>query len=238
MITPRAIKIISVAIACFLLPACATKKYVKQEVATTRTEMTTRIDQQASEQAKLNSQLQELSQLNKQNSGRIDKVQSDLGTAVSTLEPKIEDAKRTGTEAHGVADTALSSSKENAAAFASRNNYQVLDTKDVLFKSGSSTLDDAAKGTLSEISKTLAENKNLIVELLGYTDSVGDTGFNLRLSERRVDAVIRHLVEANKTELPRIHSLGLGESDPADSNSTRAGRAKNRRVTIIVLGLK
>ncbi len=238
MITPRAMKVIFVAVACFLLPACATKKYVRQEVGATRTEMTTKIDQQASEQAKLNSQLQELSQLNKQNSGRIDKVQSDLGTAVSTLEPKIDDAKRTGTEAHGVADTALSSSKENAAAFANRNNYQVVDTKEVLFKSGSSKLDDAAKATLNEISKTLAENRNLIVELLGYTDSVGGADFNIRLSERRVDSVIRYLVEANKTELVRVHSLGLGEADPADSNSTRAGRAKNRRVTIMVMGVK
>lgn len=53
-----------------------------------------------------------------------------------------------------------------------------------------------------------------------------------------MDAVTRYLVESHKVDLFRIHSLGLGAADPADSNKTRDGRAKNRRVTIRVLGLK
>lgn len=234
--TRREIKTLCLVIACALSPACATKKYVKQEVTTTRSELSTRIDQEANRRSNLESQLQELSQLNKANSTRIDQVQTNVDTAVRSIEPKIEDAKKTGTEAHGIADTALGSAKENAAAFANRNNYKVLDSKEVLFKSGSAALDSASKATLDEIVRAVSANKNLLVELKGYTDSIGGPGVNLRLSNRRVDEVTRYLVESQKVDLFRIYSLGLGAADPADSNKTSPGRAKNRRVTIRLLG--
>jgi chemotaxis protein MotB len=221
-----------------LLNGCATKKYVKQEVSTTQSDLSKRIDQEASKRGDLSNQVQELASLNKRNSGRIDEVESNLSKSISGLDPKIEDAKRTGLEARSTADAALASSKENSTAILNRNNYTVTGTESVFFKSGSARLDDAGKSTLDGVAKTIAGNKNLLLELQGFTDSVGDAAANLRLSERRVDTVLRYLVADLKVDLFRIAKLGLGEANPAESNKTRDGRAKNRRVEVRVLGVK
>lgn len=166
MITRRAaVNILSLVVACTLLPACATKKYVKQEVATNRAELSARLDQEASQTKNLAGQVQEVSQLSKQNGTRIDQLQTNLGSAVSSLEQKTDDAKKTGTDARGVADTALNTAKETSTAFSNRNNYQILESKEVLFKFGSYKLDDAAKATLDEVVSTSSANKNLVLEL-------------------------------------------------------------------------
>ena len=234
----RAIAVITILSGLILLSSCATKKYVRQEVATTQAELSKRIDEEASRRADLGNQVGELSALNKKNAGRIEEVQGNLNNAVKTLDPKIEDAKRTGIEAGDAAKQAMEASKQNAATFENRNNLQAIASQDILFKFGSAALDDDANTRLAEIGKLVAGNKNLLVELQGYTDSVGDAVNNIQLSSKRVENVLRYLVSEQKIDLHRISSLGLGEANPVDDNKTKEGRAKNRRVTVTVLGLK
>jgi outer membrane protein OmpA-like peptidoglycan-associated protein len=238
MALTRSACVIAASVALVLLSSCATKKYVKQEVATTQAQLSTRIDEEASRRTELANQVGELSALNKKNTARIEQVQGNLDTAVKTIEPKIEDARNTGTAAGKTADEALSEAKQNATAFANRNDFQVLATQDVNFKFNSAVLDDEAKARLGEVAKVLSGNGNLVVELQGYTDNSGDAAYNLQLSDRRVDNVVRYLVGDLKVDLRRIARLGLGEANPADDNKTREGRAKNRRVTVTVLGPK
>jgi outer membrane protein OmpA-like peptidoglycan-associated protein/outer membrane protein W len=65
----------------------------------------------------------------------------------------------------------------------------------------------------------------------GHTDNVGDEAYNLKLSERRAQAVVDYL--AAKGVAPgRIKAVGYGESKPLADNATEEGRAQNRRVTI------
>jgi OmpA-OmpF porin, OOP family len=234
----RALPILTLSFGLVFLCSCATKKYVQQQVNTTQAELNKKIDEEASRRADLGNQVQELSSLNKQNTARIEAVNTNLGGSVKALDPKIEDAKRTGTEARDTANSALGMSKENTASIANRNNYQVMDTQAVLFKFGSTTLDDAGRQTLDSVAKTLSGDKNLLVELQGYTDSVGDPQANVQISNRRVDTVLRYLVGTAKVDLFRISSLGLGEANPVDDNKTREGRAKNRRVAVRVLSVK
>jgi outer membrane protein OmpA-like peptidoglycan-associated protein len=238
MALTRSASVIAASVALVLLCSCATKKYVRQEVATSQAQLSTRIDEEASRRTELANQVGELSSLNKKNTARIEQVQGNLDTAVKTMEPKIEDARNTGTTAGKTADEALSEAKQNATAFANRNDFQVLATQDVNFKFNSAVLDDEAKARLGEVAKVLSGNGNLVVELQGYTDNSGDAAYNLQLSDRRVDNVVRYLVGDLKVDLRRIARLGLGEANPADDNKTREGRAKNRRVTVTVLGPK
>ncbi len=238
MFVRRVVPILCLILGLAFLSACATKKYVKQEVSATQADLTKKIDAEASRRSELGNQVQELSSLNKRNSGRIDTVEGNLDKAVKTLDPKIDDAKKTGVEARETANVALNNSKENATAILNRNNYSIVSTDTVNFKSGSATLDEKAKATLEGVAKNVAGNKNLTVELQGFTDSVGDAASNLRLSDRRVESVIRYLVGDLKVDLYRISTVGLGEANPADSNKTRDGRAKNRRVDIRTLGVK
>ena len=221
-----------------LLVSCATKKYVKQEVATTKAEMSKKVDEEAARRADLGNQVQELSATNKRNTARIEDVNQSLGSAVKSLDPKIEDARKTASQARDSADLGLKSSKENTAAFVNRNNYQTVISRDVLFKFGSANLDDNARATIDEVAKALSADRNLLVELGGYADSVGDPNYNLQISNKRVNSVVRYMVGSLKVDLYRIYTLGLGAENPVADNKTREGRAKNRRVTLSVLGVK
>ncbi len=75
----------------------------------------------------------------------------------------------------------------------------------------------------------LNQNPELTVEIQGHTDNIGDAEYNIKLSERRAQAVKDYLVE-NGISAERLTIRGLGMSDPAVSNDTEEGRAFNRRV--------
>ncbi len=72
-------------------------------------------------------------------------------------------------------------------------------------------------------------NPELTVEIQGYTDNIGDADYNLRLSQRRAEAVKDYLI-ANGIDPSRLTVKGFGMLDPAMPNDTEEGRAFNRRV--------
>jgi len=76
-----------------------------------------------------------------------------------------------------------------------------------------------------------------VVIAVGHTDSVGTDAYNQRLSIRRAEAVKAYLVGKN-VEANRIYTEGKGEKQPVADNKTAAGRAKNRRVEIEVVGTR
>jgi outer membrane protein OmpA-like peptidoglycan-associated protein len=73
------------------------------------------------------------------------------------------------------------------------------------------------------------------IKLEGHTDSIGSEKYNLKLSEKRADATKNYLVKDGHIEASRISTMGYGKSKPIASNKTREGRAKNRRVEILIL---
>ena len=75
-------------------------------------------------------------------------------------------------------------------------------------------------------------NRNIRIE--GHTDSSGSDSFNLNLSQKRADAVKALLVDYG-VAAARIEAIGMGESLPVADNNTESGKAKNRRVDIIIL---
>jgi OmpA-OmpF porin, OOP family len=90
-----------------------------------------------------------------------------------------------------------------------------------------------AQQTLDQVASALAQQPELRVEIQGYTDSIGKDDYNLRLSQRRADAVKSYLISkgANGTTLT---ARGYGKSNPVASNDSPENRAKNRRVAFEV----
>ena len=78
------------------------------------------------------------------------------------------------------------------------------------------------------------ENKNVYLEIQGHTDSTGDDVYNLKLGEQRAEAVRRYLNKQG-VALNRMSTISYGANEPVESNKTKEGRAKNRRVVVIVL---
>ena len=102
---------------------------------------------------------------------------------------------------------------------------------DVAFDLNKATLKPEFKFELDQIIATLKESPKTDLEIVGHTDSTGTEDYNQGLSERRAQAVADYL-EQNGISSNRFTAFGRGESDPVASNSTREGRAKNRRVDI------
>lgn len=72
------------------------------------------------------------------------------------------------------------------------------------------------------------------IEIIGHTDSVGEDVYNMDLSKRRAEAVVKYLVD-NKVATGRVKARGAGEKSPIASNDTDEGRRLNRRVEFVVL---
>ncbi len=79
-----------------------------------------------------------------------------------------------------------------------------------------------------------AENKNVYLEIQGHTDSTGTEAYNYKLGEARAETVRRYLNKQG-VALNRMSTISYGSAEPVESNKTKEGRAKNRRVVVIVL---
>jgi len=94
---------------------------------------------------------------------------------------------------------------------------------------------DIRKADLPELQKAIDFVKmytNTKVSVVGYTDSQGSDKYNLKLSERRAQAVVKYLVDNGHVKADMITAAGKGKADPIGDNKTKEGRFKNRRVEI------
>ncbi len=94
--------------------------------------------------------------------------------------------------------------------------------------------DDAMKALNTFAERLKSENKNVYLEIQGHTDATGPAEYNLQLGEARAEAVRRYLSKQG-IALNRMSTISYGKDEPVESNKTKAGRAKNRRVVVVVL---
>ena len=99
----------------------------------------------------------------------------------------------------------------------------------VNFATDSSKISPEFMNQIKNVSDVLVAHPDYKVILEGHTDSTGSNAYNQKLSERRAAAVADAL-KSFGVDSSRISSVGYGESKPIASNSTKAGRAQNRRV--------
>ncbi|MBT9331444.1 OmpA family protein [Paracidobacterium acidisoli] len=111
----------------------------------------------------------------------------------------------------------------------------IVNMSDVLFDFNKYTLKQDAQVRLARVAGILLTYPDLKLQVEGYTDNIGSDAYNQKLSQQRADAV-RDFLVAQGVQLANITSTGYGMAQPVADNATSAGRAKNRRVQLVVSG--
>ena len=107
----------------------------------------------------------------------------------------------------------------------------------VFFETDSWELKKESLSELNNLLDLLSDNRELVVEIGGYTDATGDNEHNLILSEKRALSVVNFLVEKGISR-ERLRFKGYGNTSPIGNNITSAGRKLNRRTEVQILDLK
>jgi outer membrane protein OmpA-like peptidoglycan-associated protein len=200
---------------------------IDQRVSTVDTERrqdAARIDQQGQ---KMDQQVQRLDGVEVSVREGFQRLEG-MGRQVKGLEGSVSEASETAKGARARADEV---DGRLTRLWDNRNVRKLADTVNVSFAFNRADLGDAAQTSLVSLVRELQQNPKLLVELEGYADPKGPRDYNVELSQRRVEAVRRYLVQ-NGVEVSRIHSIGLGPlTDPKLSDAAK------RRVTVKLLVL-
>lgn len=214
-----------------VVSGCATKKFVRTTVSPVEAKVG-EVDQRTTQNT------EELSEL----SGEVDREVSRLDEQIATAQQDAKAADEKAVAAQGTADRAVSRANEVETAatagftridktLSDMSTYRQATQEAVMFGFDSATLTDDAKAQLGRIAEATDGKKVFVVEVRGFADSTGDPVYNVGLSERRAEMVVRTLAAEHQIPLRAIHRVGLGE---VEGESTRAARQQNRRVDVTV----
>lgn len=124
--------------------------------------------------------------------------------------------------------------KLNSIATEQTDKGLMMTLGDFVFDSGKSTIKQEAVDNFSKVIEFINTYPNKKVRIEGHTDSSGSNQLNLKLSQLRADAV-KDLLIKNGIQSVQLNAVGMGEELPVADNVSVAGKAKNRRVEIIIL---
>lgn len=130
----------------------------------------------------------------------------------------------------------LESGKVKITAESIENDIKVTSHSSVygiLFDTGKTEIKQESYDILSEISRVLSNNTELKLFIVGHTDNEGTYEYNLELSKKRAEAVVKELVYKYAIDNKRLISQGVGPICPVASNKIENGKAQNRRVELV-----
>jgi len=216
---------VAVALSISVAPACATKKFVRTSVGEVNDKVST-----------LGSSLEETQERVRTAEGRIVEVDSKASAASASAARANTAAADAASKAAEVGTTA----EARAAGIEAETRKLIFET--VIsedrgeFKLGKADLPDGAMIAIDEmVAQLKSDRKAVWVEIEGHTDSAGDAKYNETLGLQRAESVKRYLYEKHQVPLHKINVISYGEERPMAPNTTREGRAQNRRVVIKVL---
>ena len=217
---------------------CVTKKYVRQKIDSVN-ESVSRVEQES------NQKIQSLDERISQGLSRLDERATSADAHAREAAQIAEQANQQvlkaalqAREAHTIAAKALSRNEQLARAIENVDNYRPVSTEKVLFDFGRATLTRDARTALDQLAETLTMTGHYLLEVKGYTDSIGSTEYNLELSRRRADAVVNYLTQKRRISLYRIHVAGFGKTVSASQRTSRKDRRQDRRVDLTVFSIQ
>ncbi|MGZ4808224.1 MAG: OmpA family protein [Thermoanaerobaculia bacterium] len=198
-------KVVTVTILTAALSGCVTTKTVDQKIAESQSATNQKIETVAG-------QVEQLQQHAKETDVRLDELSQEAKDALKR-------AQEAGVLAKG------------KVVF-----QQTFSEDRVKFAHDKYELNGDAKAALDEFAgKVKALNEQYFVEIQGHTDDTGGQKYNDELGQRRADEVRRYLSRSQQLPLNRMSTISYGDTLPVSPNKTKAGRAENRRVVLVVL---
>ena len=208
--------------------ACATKKFVRTSVG----EVNDKVDS-------LGRSVEATEERTRKNEGRISEVDQKAQAAAQAA----QQANNAATAANATAVSATGAAAEAGSKVdtldkASRRLvYEVVLSEDSgNFTFGKTALPDEAKKQLDTlIGQIKRDPKNIYLEIEGHTDNVGPSEINNKIGLERAEAVKKYFYEQYQVPLHKMSVISYGKDKPIAPNTTKEGRAQNRRVVIKVL---
>ena len=211
-----------------VVPACATKGFVKNRVG----EVNGKVDT-------LSTSVEETQERTKKNEaaiGDVDQKAQAANAAAGQAQQSATAANSAAAAAHARANEVGTKADELDKASKRLVYTVVLSEDEGQFKFGKTQLPDEAKAKLDEvIQKLIADPNGAWFEIEGHTDNVGGKMINEKIGMERAEAVKRYLYEQYQIPLHKMSVISYGPDKPIAPNTTREGRAQNRRVAIKVL---
>jgi outer membrane protein OmpA-like peptidoglycan-associated protein len=203
------VKGLALGILSVALAACATNKSVDEKINA----------KVAEAEAKSNTKIESVA-------GQVETVQQhqkEQDAQLASLSQEAKDALKRATDAGLLA--------KGKVAF-----QQTFGEDRIKFKVNKYELNDEAKAALDEFAtKVKGLTDQYYIEIQGHTDDTGGARYNEDLGQHRADSVRRYLSRQGGLPLMRMSTISYGDTLPVAPNKTRAGRAQNRRVVIVVL---
>lgn len=217
---------------------CATRKYVKQEIGNIEPQIAEVRDAQAQQAERIDA-VDRRAQEGLNAANRAMAAAETANERATVADRRAADADRRADTAQQNAQRAMSRIDNVEARIENRianlDKYAVVDQKTVTFKFDSDVLSNESVSKLDDIAGQVSgQPAGYLIELQGFTDSIGTEKYNFALSVRRAESVLRYLVSRN-VPLYRTSIVGLGKTSPVADNKTPAGRDQNRRVEVRVL---
>jgi outer membrane protein OmpA-like peptidoglycan-associated protein len=207
--------------------ACATKKFVRTEVGAVNDKVTGLTTRMEENETRIKANEEKIGQVD----GRVTQVDGRVGQ----VDQKATSAGQSAEAAKTAATAADTKAQQLAEASRKLIYGVVLSEASGGFKFSKAALPDEAKGQLDKMVTDLqADPKAVFFTIEGHTDSTGPATINEQIGLERAEAVKRYLYEQHNVPLHKISVISYGETKPVDSNRTRDGRAKNRRVEVKV----
>jgi outer membrane protein OmpA-like peptidoglycan-associated protein len=113
-------------------------------------------------------------------------------------------------------------------------NQVILRLVGLSFDSGKANIKSDGVALLNKVEKAIDVFPQSEIVIEGHTDSFGGDESNQRLSQSRADAVQHYMINAMRIPSYRMIATGYGETNPVANNETEAGRARNRRIDIVI----
>lgn len=224
--TNRMLTLGAVALTLAVAPACATKGFVRTEVG--------QVNDKVSTVSRSLEETQERVRQNEQKIGEVDqRAQAGVQRAEQSAQAATQQAQAVDRKAEAV----------NARAAALERDARKLMFEVVLsddkgkFQFGQSGLSPEAQAAVDQAAQQFKAqaDRTVWIEIEGHTDNVGEAAYNEALGLQRAEAVKRYLHEKHNVPLHKMNVISYGEEKPVAPNTTRDGRAQNRRVVIKVL---